>query len=141
LRRFLFGLFVLASLLSALSAVVSAQSISSVVSIAGVVPEMRFMYVNQDGVVTRIVGNTSNNIRPRVAGPDNKELPLTDAVWQQYAYFMEQHNWHLDGGVSYDVNPVRVNTSVSSQNIQINATQPSKVENLQLQAGLTPVFG
>jgi len=102
------------------------------------VPEMRFVYVNQGGFITRVVGNTSDNVTPRVADGNNKELPLTDAIQQQYNYFMSQHNWHLDAGVSYTVNPVQINTAVSQVNIEINTAPQATVENLQLQAGLTP---
>jgi len=139
-RRFLFGLIVVFGILGA-PATAGALSISSQVTLVGIVPEMRFIYVNQDGFITRIVGNTSNNVTPRVADANNKEQPMTDAIWQQYVYFMDQHNWHLDSSASYDVNPVQINTEVSSQNIEINSQAQSRVDNLQLQAGLTPEFG
>lgn len=140
MRRFLFGLFVLAGALGA-PAAAGAQSVSSSVTLYGYVPEMRFIYVNQDGFVTKIVGNTADNIEPRVTSLDNKEQSMTDSIRQQYDYFMSTHQWKLQAGVSYEVNPVQINSAVSSQNIEINNSSQIGAGNLQLQAGLTPGFG
>ncbi len=141
MRRFIFGLFVVIGVLGAPAAAGAQSSISSSVTLSGIVPEMRFVYINQDGFITKVVGNTSNNITPRVVSLDNKEQPITGAIWQQYNYFMDQHNWHLDAGVSYGVNPVQINTAVSSQNIEISAQPEAGAGNFQLQVGVTPEFG
>ena len=118
-----------------------AESISSTITLTGVVPEMRFVYLDQNGYVTKVVGNTANNISPRAIGPDNKEAPITDAIMRQYDYFMAQHNWQLDAGTSYNVNPVEINDQASSQLIQIDAQLQASGSSLQLQAGATPESG
>ena len=140
MRRFLFGLFVIAGVLGA-PAVAGAQSISSTVTLHGYVPPMRFAYVNQDGFITKIGGNTSDNITLRVATLDNKELPLTESVSQQYDYFMRQHGWKLEAGVIYEVNPVQINTQVNTQQIEINTQTQTSANNRELQVGFTPGFG
>lgn len=141
MRRFLLLLVPILGLVFLAPVSASAQSLSSTVTLSGIVAPMRFIYVDQSGAVIKIVGNTSDNVAPKVASLDNKLLPMTDSVWQQYIAFMDQHSWRLAAEQSYNVNPVQVKTEVSSQIIEINNQAQVTFSSSQLQAALTPEFG
>jgi hypothetical protein len=117
------------------------RPISQTITLTGVVPEMRMLYINRDGYLVRIIGNTASNIKPEAISLDNKPLAMTDAIRRQYDYFLSQHGWKLVAGVTYQVNPVQVDTSVDRSDITINTASQVLAGNLQLQVGLTPGFG
>jgi hypothetical protein len=54
------------------------------------VPQMRNIYVNKSGLITEIVGNTSENVTPRIYNEDNQPQPMTDSIMQQYQQFLSQ---------------------------------------------------
>ena len=131
MRRFLFGLFVIAGLLStpvlpAIAETSDGAPISQTITLSGVVPEMRVLYISQDGYLVKVVGNTPNNVIPTAATLDNKPVPMTDSIRTQYSTFMESHNWHLEAGREYAVNPVSVNNEPNRQAISVTNIPPAE---------------
>lgn len=86
---------------------VSAQTItvSQTITITARVAPTRSIVVNEQGVMTKIYSNTSDNVAPKVYLYDvpGKELPLTSALLQQYNEVIKQQKHVI--GVEIPVNP------------------------------------
>ncbi len=86
---------------------------------ASVAPQ-RAIYVNEEGFITKVAGNTSENIEPRVAGKSNETLTMTESISRQYQSFLDEHKGRLEAGKEYKVNPVTVDTTPNTQDILID---------------------
>lgn len=112
-------LLLLAACAVALWLPASAMAFNQRITVYASVPQMRYIYVNKDGIITKIAGNTSNNIEPKVVDENNQPLTMTESIKQQYQQFLKSHNWHLEASKIYKVNPLRVNEEISQQKIEV----------------------
>jgi hypothetical protein len=111
----LFGLLLMPS-------VASAQEYNHIITVYAVVPEQRVVYLDESGNLMKVAGNTDKNITPTVLDPNNKEVPITPAVQQQYDNFLKQHHNKLQASIVYNVNPIAVNLTPNTQTIDINTS-------------------
>jgi hypothetical protein len=103
----------------------SASAFNTRITVNAAVPEIRAVYVNKDGFVYKVAGNTSNNVEPRVYDESNKILAMTESIKTQYDNFMEQHGWHLQASKEYSVNLLSVNTRAESAAIIVESSKLS----------------
>jgi hypothetical protein len=141
LRRVLFVFWLLIAIFASLptAAGASAASISQTVTISGRVAEMRFVYIDDAGNLAKVVGNTTNNVTPTAISLNNHKLPMTDSIWQQYIALMDQHNWQLDAGITYSLNPVQISTRPNEQTISV--VQSVILPDIVIAPQARPVFG
>lgn len=86
---------------------------------ASVAPQ-RAVYVNEGGFITKVAGNTSENIEPRIIGENNQTLTMTEAIRLQYQAFLNLHHGRLQASKEYKVNPVWVDTTPNTQKILVD---------------------
>jgi hypothetical protein len=125
MRRFLLG-FLAAPVLAVLLFSSPALAFNQRITVYASVPMMRNIYVDQSGQIIKVVGNTSDNIEPRVYNELNKEIAMTDSVKNQYDQFLKQHAGHLEASKTYIVNPVMVIDAPNTQSITISPS-PEKL--------------
>lgn len=82
-----------------------AQQFNQRLTIYAAVSHQRGIYVNSSGLITKIAGNTSNNVRPTVFNENNQVITMTDSVQNQYQKFLKAHDYHLNAGQAYYLNP------------------------------------
>jgi hypothetical protein len=97
----------------------SALAFNQRITVYANVPEMRIIYVSDAGFITKVGGNTSNNIEPQVYNEKSQVIPMTDAINQQYQKFLDEHQGKLQASKIYEVNPVSVDTAVNTQSIKV----------------------
>jgi hypothetical protein len=79
------------------------------------VPAMRNIYVDKAGFITKIVGNTDQNVAPRVFDDElNKPQPMTDSIMRQYQQFITQHGV-LEAGKTYTLSHEAASVSTARQ--------------------------
>lgn len=119
-RGALVGLIILAIIIGAPSA---ALAFNQRITVYASVPEMRYIYVDKSGIITKVVGNTSNNIDPKVVNEDNQPLTMTESINKQYEAFLKDHHYHIAAGQFYYVNSMTVNSKLNNQNIKISTAE------------------
>lgn len=102
----------------------AAQDYNHVITVYASVPQQRGVYVDQAGNLIKVAGNTTANITPTVFTTDNKSLTMTDAIMNQYQQFLKQHQYHLEAGKIYVINPVTVNSQPNTETIKIPTAKP-----------------
>lgn len=105
---------------------VSAPAVSAFntrITVYASVPEMRAVYVNKAGYITKVAGNTPNNIQPRVYDENNQIIAMTDTINQQYQQFLQSHGGKLQASKIYEINPVSVSNLPNTQSVQVNGSQ------------------
>lgn len=100
-----------------------AMAFNTRITVYASVAEMRYIYVNKDGFITKVGGNTPQNIEPQVINEANQVISMTDAINQQYQRFLNDHHGKLQASKIYDVNPVSVDTVVNAQSIKVESSQ------------------
>jgi hypothetical protein len=111
-------LFIIAGTVAAPAAMAYNQTITVY---ATVLPQ-RVVHIDGSGNITRVAGNTADNIEPRVTDENNHPSAITDSIRQQYQRFLESHGNHLEAGKIYTVNPVSISPAPNTQVIEINST-------------------
>lgn len=113
MKRFILGAFFLVAALagSASSAMAlentpttsyEGSAIAQKITVVGIVPQMRLIYINSDGRLLRVVGNTDENVSPIVSmDPSNGPAKMTDAISDQYQRLLADHGGKLKAGVTY----------------------------------------
>lgn len=76
-------------------------SISSTVTLTGIVLPGRYIYLDKSGDVQKVIGNTSDNLTPKVLNSQNQLVPLSDKINQQYQQLLNENGGHLQAGQSY----------------------------------------
>lgn len=72
------------------------------ITIHGIVPVMRFIYVDNQDKILRIVGNTDQNITPQVVRASNyKTIELSPYINDQYQTILAANGGRLEGGLTY----------------------------------------
>lgn len=72
------------------------------ITIHGIVPIMRFIYVDNQDKILRVVGNTSLNIVPRVILASNfKDIELSPYINAQYQQILSTNGGNLVAGLTY----------------------------------------
>ena len=123
MRRFL-AVALLFMLPAVWPAAVSAQEFNQTITIYATVPEQRAIYLDDFGGIIRIAGNTTANIPPRGYDSSNHEVTISPAIQRQYDKFLAQHGGHLQAGVIYNINPLKVDNSTKGQTISFeNSSQ------------------
>jgi hypothetical protein len=107
------------------SPVAEAQQYNHIITVYASVPEQRAIYLDEAGSIIKIAGNTTKNLAPQVFDSSNKPAAITDAVQKQYDDFLKQHNYHLEAGKIYNINPISVDLSPNTQVIELNDTDLS----------------
>ena len=73
---------------------------SSSITLSGVVLPGRYIYLDSQGDIQKVVGNTTQNITPKVLS--NKQLvPLSTKTAQQYQYLLAENAGKLQAGQTY----------------------------------------
>jgi hypothetical protein len=116
-RGVLAALFILAAIAGTPSV---ALAFNQQITVYASVPEMRNIYVNKAGNITKIVGNTAKNIEPTVLDENNQTLIMTESISKQYEAFLKAHHNHIEASKYYYLNPLTVNSQPNNQNIKIN---------------------
>lgn len=97
-----------------------AQEFNHRITVYASVAQQRGIYTNNSGLITRISGNTSNNVEPMVFNENNKIIAMTDSIQNQYMAFLKAHDYHLMAGETYYLNPVSVNNATDSREIKLD---------------------
>jgi hypothetical protein len=118
LRVLVLGLFALAGINAAPA---TSLAFNTRITVYASVPQMRLIYVNKAGMVTKIGGNTSQNITPQVYDENNHAVAMTESISQQYQQFLQLHNNKLEASKIYYINPVSVNNHPNTQTIKIES--------------------
>jgi hypothetical protein len=100
----------------------SAMAFNHHITVYAQVPQMRSVYVDKAGLITKIAGNTSENITPKVYDDEfNQPQPLTDSVMRQYQQFLDEHKV-LEAGKTYDVGHEVGAHALDSHQVTIDAS-------------------
>lgn len=103
--------------------------VSGKVIIRGVVPTMRFIYVDNQDKILSVVGNTDQNISPRVIRTATyKDIELSAYVVAQYQTILAANGGHLQAGLTYHL------PFGSDQLTQDNQTGAPFISSLKLSA-------
>jgi hypothetical protein len=118
-KKFLFfGVLLLGLLISSTPALAYNQQLTVYAS----VPPMRAVYLNADGNIIKVAGNTSGSVTPQVYNDKSQLVSLTDSIQTQYQQFLQSHSGHLEAGKTYNVNPITVNIQLNDQTIKLDTT-------------------
>lgn len=116
--RVLISLFIV---VAGIFAPASALAFNTRITVYASVAEMRNIYVNKAGRITKIAGNTSRNIPPGAFDENNRPLQLTDDMELQYEAFLKSHNYYLSAGKYYYPVPSATDTKPGIQTIRISS--------------------
>lgn len=120
-RGVLFGVLLLAVGLALSSGgKASAQDYNHTITVYATVAEQRAVYIDANGNIYKVAGNTTRNITPQVYTTDNKLIAMTDSIMRQYQAFLNQHNGQLMAGQVYSVNQLVVQTVTDNRSIQLD---------------------
>jgi hypothetical protein len=97
-----------------------AQQFNHRITVYASVAQQRGIYVNSSGLITKIAGNTSNNVEPMVFNENNKIIAMTDSVQNQYQAFLKAHDYHLNAGETYYLNTASISNTADSRQIKID---------------------
>jgi hypothetical protein len=110
-RRYFFGLLTALTLVGAAhsSALITNSTISydgtpiaQKVRLQGVMPVIRLIYVDPQGHITRVIGNTDQNIEPIVVLDGTpRHLVLTPYINEQYQLILASQNGRLAASTTY----------------------------------------
>lgn len=103
---------------------VAAQTYNSQITVTAQVLPGRYIYLNESGVITKLAGNTSDNIAPAVIDSQNHKIAATDEVLATYQQVLDSHQGHLEAGRIYIISPAPKKTEVKLQ-IDINNITPN----------------
>lgn len=132
MKRFFYSaLFLVAALAGSTSNALALQVTSSTsydgsaiaqkIKIVGIVPQMRLIYVNSDGKILRVVGNTDKNIAPTVSlDPSNGPAKMTQSINDQYQQLLADHGGSLQAGVTYYPRPLGAHLKLPATNFLID---------------------
>jgi hypothetical protein len=126
MRKVIFFVMVFIAMQGVLASGVSAQEFNHRIIVYASVVEIRAIFLNADGAIIKVSGNTTRNVEPRVFGPNNNEEELSDNVRDQYQRFLDSQGGHLAASRTYDVNPIFVSDKPNTQSIEVSAT-PAKL--------------
>jgi uncharacterized RmlC-like cupin family protein len=101
----------------------SAWAFNQQITVYAAVPQMRNIYVDGAGIIIKIVGNTSQNIEPKVYDEHNQPVAMTGSISRQYQQFLNEHQGHIDAGKFYYINPVVIDNSINTQTIQVESNR------------------
>jgi hypothetical protein len=118
LRAIVSSLFILIGVLAPTG---GALAFNQRITVYASVSEMRYIYLDKSGLITKVGGNTSQNIEPQVFDENNHVVAMTDSVMQQYQQFLDDHNGKLEASKIYYINPVSVNNHPNTQTIKIES--------------------
>lgn len=102
-----------------ISAPAGALAFNQQIIVQATVAAQRAIYVNKDGLITKVAGNTAENIEPLVIGDNNQILTMTDSIRRQYQAFLNLHHGRLQASKEYKVNPVWVDPAPNNQKILV----------------------
>ncbi len=77
------------------------QSISDTITLTGVVLPMRYIYLDKQGDIQQVVGNTSQNLTPAVLDYQHQLVPLTSKIDRQYQKLLWENGGILQAGQTY----------------------------------------
>jgi len=87
---------------------------------AQVLPQ-RVIYLDVSGNITKVAGNTVDNIEPQIIDKDNQPVPATERIQQQYLRFLESYGNHLEASKVYSVNPIAISLAPNTQTIRVSS--------------------
>jgi hypothetical protein len=124
MRRLLLWVFLFAAAVLFFS---GSQSLAynTQITVYASVPMMRVIYVDESGNITKVLGNTTQNIDPKVYDEHNQLISMTSQIQDQYNKFLKAHGGHLEASKIYVVNPIKVSNQPISQTIDISAASQS----------------
>jgi succinyl-CoA synthetase beta subunit len=108
----------------------SAQDYNHTITVYATVPEQRAIYLDANGNIIKVAGNTTRNITPQVFSADNQLIDMNDLIMSQYQVFINQHHNHLAAGKIYEVNPLAVNTQPNQVIINVDANLQARLSSL-----------
>jgi hypothetical protein len=101
-RLFVGVLILLSGLIYVGPSVFAAQlSQSGIITLSGTVLPGRYIYLDKGGDIQKVVGNTSENIAPKILDIDSRVVPLTDRIASQYQYLLSENGGKLKAGQTY----------------------------------------
>lgn len=105
MRKFA-GLFFI-SVLLALSAAGSAgaQQYNHRITVYAYVPQMRAIYIDKNGNLVKVAGNTASNITPQAFDTSNRLITMTSSYMSQYRAFLAAQSGALGAGRTYVITP------------------------------------
>jgi hypothetical protein len=89
------------------------------------VPMMRVIYLDESGNITKVLGNTTQNIDPKIYDEHNQPVSMTSQIQDQYNKFLKAQGGHLEASKIYVVNPIKVSNHPVNQTIDISAASQS----------------
>lgn len=105
MRRYLILVFIFALTMTAGAGLASAQEYNHRITVYAAVPQMRAVYIDQNGNLAKVAGNTTNNIAPQVFDLENHLIAMTSSYQSQYDRFLKAHNNYLEAGKTYIIKP------------------------------------
>jgi hypothetical protein len=84
------------------------------------VPMMRVIYVDDAGNITKVLGNTTQNIDPKIYNEHNQPVSVTSQIQDQYNNFLKMHGGHLEASKTYVVNPIKVSNQPINQTLDVS---------------------
>jgi hypothetical protein len=100
-RLLFFGMAIAGSLAVAAPPVLAEQlSRSSSITLSGIVLPGRYIYLDSQGDIQKVIGNTSQNITPKVLS-NNQLVPLSAKTARQYQYLLAENNGRLQASQTY----------------------------------------
>jgi len=101
-RLLVLVLAITGSLAATAPSVLAAQiSQSSTITLSGTVLPGRYIYLDSQGDIKTVIGNTSENIIPKVLNAKKQLVGLTDKVNQQYQQLLAEDGGKMQPGQTY----------------------------------------
>lgn len=101
IKVFISGLIIAAGIFSPTGVLAFNQRLTVYASIA----QQRGIYINSSGLIIKVAGNTSNNVQPMVFNEAGQTVAMTEPIQSQYQAFLKAHDYHLQAGETYLLNP------------------------------------
>lgn len=101
-KRFLVVvLMLLGGLVYTTPSVLAVQLVAtSTITLSGTVLPGRYIYLDSQGDIQKVIGNTSQNITPKVLS-NNHIIPLTNKIFRQYQQLLAENGGQMQAGQTY----------------------------------------